>query len=388
MKILVLSFYFTPDLCAGSFRCASLIKELMKQIGSDDSIELITTLPNRYSSFNQEVAEFEEHDQILIHRIKLPPHKSGMKDQVKSFYHFYRLAFNKSKHHDYDLVIATSSRLFTAFLGAQIAKKKSAKLYLDIRDIFVDTLKDILPKKNLFIMLPFLKFIERFTFKSAGKINLVSEGFKGYFSKFQPLENLDFFTNGIDEEFITDVVPQKITLPVKVLYAGNIGEGQGLHKIIPQICMKTKINLDFTVIGDGGQLSLLKGKIDELGIKNIKLLPPVSRQELKAFYNNSDILFLHLNAYSAFEKVLPSKVFEYGSLGKPIWAGVAGYASKFIKENLDNAVVFEPTSCHDALLEFDKLKLEVGPRTEFVGNFKREAIMEKMVASILEFGHK
>lgn len=332
------------------------------------------------------MAEDEEVNQLKVQRIKLPAHNSGMKDQIKSFYCFYKEALRRTKSQEYDLVIATSSRLFTAYLGSQIAKKKSAKLYLDIRDIFVDTLKDVLSKKLLFILLPFLKYIESRTFKSAGRINLVSEGFKEYFTQFQPLEDLEFYTNGIDDEFIVDVVPQEAHKPVRILYAGNIGEGQGLHKIIPQICAESNVDLEFNVIGDGGQYKLLKDKIEELDLKNVNLIPPVTRQELKRYYSNSDVLFLHLNAYQAFEKVLPSKLFEYGSLGKPIWAGVAGYASKFIHENLTNAVVFRPTSSADALRQFEKLVLESKLRDQFIERFKRETIMKKMVTSILEFG--
>jgi len=32
---------------------------------------------------------------------------------------------------------------------------------------------------------------------------------------------------------------------------------------------------------------------------------------------DADVLFLHLNAYKAFEKVLPSKIFEYAATGRP-----------------------------------------------------------------------
>lgn len=388
MKILVLSFYYTPDLCAGSFRCGSLIKELLNQIGSNDTVELITTLPNRYSSFSQEALEFEDLGQLKIHRVKLPVHKSGMKDQIKSFYVFYKESFKKVKDNEYDLVIATSSRLFTAFLGSRIARQKSAKLYLDIRDIFVDTLKDVLSTKVSIFLLPLLKLIENFTFKTAGKINLVSEGFKSYFEKYKSIDELDFFTNGIDDEFLESISQRKIDYPVNVLYAGNIGEGQGLHKIVPQICKIASDKVRFTVLGDGGRHAHLKSKIEDLKIHNIELVPPVSRDELKEYYDRADVLFLHLNNYEAFEKVLPSKIFEYGATGKPIWAGVSGYAASFIKQHVDNSAIFSPTSAEDAILQFNTLNLEVKPRDSFVNEFQRGVIMRKLVTSILDFGKK
>ena len=122
MKILVLSFYYQPDLCAGSFRCTALIEQLKQR--QDVHIEVITTLPNRYASFAAEAPEHEFVDGVEIHRVALPSHKSGMLDQIKAFTAFYRQAFKIAKSKEYDVVFATSSRLFTAFLGARIANQK------------------------------------------------------------------------------------------------------------------------------------------------------------------------------------------------------------------------------------------------------------------------
>ena len=42
-----------------------------------------------------------------------------------------------------DIVYASSSKLFTAFQGAVISKRNKSLLYLDIRDIFLESLRDI-----------------------------------------------------------------------------------------------------------------------------------------------------------------------------------------------------------------------------------------------------
>ena len=62
MKILVLSFYYQPDLCAGSFRTTALIRELKKY--TDLEIDILTTMPNRYASFGVEALEEEIHDNV------------------------------------------------------------------------------------------------------------------------------------------------------------------------------------------------------------------------------------------------------------------------------------------------------------------------------------
>src|SRR5690606_7616559 len=121
-------------------------------------------LPNRYSSFEVEAPQFEQRDNYTVTRIAIPQHKSGMKDQILSFKEYYSKVKQAVKGKKYDLVVASSSRLFTAYLGYSVAKKIGVPLYLDIRDIFYDTLEDVLQgglvKKSA---LPVIKYIEKKT---------------------------------------------------------------------------------------------------------------------------------------------------------------------------------------------------------------------------------
>lgn len=382
MKVLVLTFYYSPDLCAGSFRTTALIEELKKTKGIE--IEVITTMPNRYSSFETKALEYEKKDNVTIRRVALPSHKSGMLDQIKSFYAFYKQAKKFVKNEHYDLVFATSSRLFTAFLGARIAKKKKLPLYLDIRDIFVDTIKDVLNPKVAFIMKPLLTMVEKYTFSNANHINLVSKGFESYFTTRYPKPEYSFFTNGIDKEFLSfkniSSVESKENETKTILYAGNIGEGQGLNTILPQLASLAGSKYHFKVIGDGGRKNLLVESCK--GIENITFHPPVSRSNLLREYEQADILFLHLNDYPAFEKVLPSKVFEYAATGKPILAGVNGYAAKFTREKVKNAGVFYPGDQDAALESLVSLNVEYTDRERFITKYTRSNIMEKMSNSI------
>jgi glycosyltransferase involved in cell wall biosynthesis len=383
-KILILSFYFEPDLCAGSFRCTALVDQLSQH---DVEIGIITTAPNRYSSFNKKAATFEQRGNVRVHRIDIPSHKSGMADQIMAFSEYYRGAQKLVAKNDYDLVFATSSRLFTAFLGARIAKHKKLPLYLDVRDIFVDTMTDILPTNVTWLTNPVLSLIEKYTFKAANHINLVSEGFLKYFKDRYGKSSFSFFTNGIDKEFI-DASPvvrsnHKVQPLINVLYAGNIGEGQGLHNIVPGLANALKSRAQFRIIGDGGQCKILKKSISDLGLNNVQLLPPVDRGELIQEYLKADILFLHLNDYPAFEKVLPSKLFEYAAMGKPIWAGLNGYSARFVKSEISNSEVFLPGNIADAIEKFERLAFDGEPRVEFIHKFNREQIMKRMAVDIL-----
>lgn len=386
MRILVLSFYYAPDLCAGSFRTTAFVEQLKKQINQDDKIEIITAMPNRYASFNQDAKEFEKlAENIEIDRINLGTHKSGFIDQSKLFLKFaWQVMKIVKKREKYDLIYATSSRLMTAFLGSLIANRQKAKLYLDIRDIFTDTLESVFAKSKLRYIIPIFKKIEKYTMNSATHINLVSKGFENYFKNINNNISYSFYTNGIDDVFLKyDFTKDKKNEKVIITYAGNIGEGQGLEKIIPEMAKKLGEDYEIHIVGDGGRKKALIDNLEK--VNNVKLFDPVNRTKLLEIYKNSDILFLHLNDYEAFKKVLPSKLFEYATTNKFIIAGVGGYAKEFIEENISDSIVFEPCNVNDFLEKFKQVEKFCDiSRTSFVEKFKRENIMAKMAKEVYE----
>lgn len=385
MRVLVLSFYYPPDIGPGSLRAKSIVDSLFQEGPSNLNIDVITTMPNRYHSLNVLAPKYEKTSKFCINRIYLPKHYNGMFDQAKAFLLFsfaVRKLISKKK---WDIVIATSSRLMTACLGVYIAKQKNSKIYLDIRDLFTDTINDILKNNFLKILMPFFYMIEKWTFKSADKINVVSESFLDHISKIVPNLTPSTYSNGVDMAFLkNDFVVKKVKSKPLILYAGNIGDGQGLHKIIPDAVSKLK-GIQFRLIGDGSAKDLLVGNNLLKLQNNIEILAPVLREELINEYREADVLFLHLNNYKAFDKVLPSKIFEYAATGKPILAGVSGYAAKFLKDQIKGIEVFNP--CDVKSMKIGLEKLLNGPkiidRKDFCLRYSRKEIMKKLAQDIL-----
>lgn len=387
MKILILSFYYPPDLCAGSFRSGELVSALNSERGKDTSIEVITTMPNRYSSYRPDNFPDFEEDGLKLYRVELPNHKSGMKDQSVAFLHYAKAVLRLTHRKNYDLVFATSSRLMTGTLGAVISRKCGSRLHLDIRDIFTDTIVDVVRQKFLIkIILPTLKFVERWTYRSADEINVVSKGFKDDVLEISPKSTATIFTNGIDEEFLDRDFSHKITREKTLItYAGNFGESQGLQYIVPIVAAEIQEFAQFKLIGDGGKKCELIAAIEGVEVNNIAVHHPVSRDSLLGFYADTDILFFCLNDRDAFLKVLPSKLFEYAATGKPILAGVAGYAAEFIEENIPGCEIFPPGNVGAMI---DKLGiLMAGPkyyeRASFKEKFSRKKIMRDYAAHLL-----
>ena len=222
-------------------------------------------------------------------------------------------------------------------------------------------------------------------------VNLVSGGFREYFETRYPSKPSSYFTNGIDQEFIGGQLELNNNstsgLP-GIVYVGNFGEGQGLHSIIPQLAKHFEGRLKFKLPGDGGRKTQLEDVLEAQKVTNVELLPPVTGSNLIEIYQKADVLFLHLNDYDALRKVLPSRIFEYASFGKPIWGGVSGFASEFLHEHVNNVALFTPCNDRQAIDSFGHLELKTQLRKVFVETFSRKSIMKKMAADLSQIAER
>ena len=232
-----------------------------------------------------------------------------------------------------------------------------------------------------------MKFIEGRVFNYATHINLISGGFRDYFKRYsRPVYS--FYTNGIDPVFINckKEYPLKDSPVRTVLYAGNIGEGQGLHKVIPQAAAMLGGHVQFRIIGDGGAKKKLLDAVEASGVRNVSVVPPMTREHLIDEYNKADFLFIHLNDFDAFKKVLPSKIFELGVFPKPLIAGVDGFARKFISDNLPDALLLKPcdsSGLFETISSYNRAQIH--DRREFIRVFNRESLNRQMAESILSY---
>ncbi len=385
VRILFLSFYFRPDLSACAFRSTELARALCSLGNSEVHVEVLTTRPNRYATFQPDAPEIEEAPGMTIRRFAVPRHSSGMVDQSRVFATYAWQVSRSVRRGCCDLVLATSSRLMTAVLGAWVSSRVQSPLYLDLRDIFVETMGELLESGVRRAFLAPFRSLESYALRRARRVNLVSEAFADHFRRVVPHQDFRFFTNGVDDEFLGVSYGNSEPNPRPLIVcAGNIGQGQGLDRILPQAARLLDGEADFLIVGDGGMRRYLERNLAAMGVRNVRLHPPVPRPELVEIYRRADYLFLHLNAHAAFHRVLPSKLFEYAATGKPILAGVAGYPRTFLKQWVTGVEVFDPCDAPAMAAAFRRLRPGLYCREEFVRRFARSQLARAMAEDILE----
>jgi len=392
-NIIIMSYNYYPDISPSSFRMNSLVQNLKKVSNEKINISVICSQPSRYNVKHQTTQTESINSNIKIYRSRKINITKTFFDSVISFILYFFLCLIIFFKLPNKFVVVTSAKLGTAFLCYLLSFLYNFKYIVDLRDIFSENIESLFKNYNLFISKNFkvlFLFFEKKILSKAINVNIVSDSFKEYYySNGLDVRNWTLFKNGIDNVFLDyNFKNQNIKSKKKILYVGNNGIGQALDKILPYVARKIEDNYNFTIIGSGSNHNKLNKLINEMNIKNIELLGPLPRKEILKYYKEADILFLHLNDLDSFKRVLPSKIFEYIAIGKPIMAGIPnGFALKFLNENINHFIRFNSCDSKEFLKKIDltqKLTINENEIKIFKQKFSRDNIMSKMAENIID----
>ena len=128
-----------------------------------------------------------------------------------------------------------------------------------------------------------------------------------------------------------------------VLYSGNIARTQGVRTIIHAAeALQHLSNIEFVIAGEERQLGDLQNLREELGVKNVTLLPFAPRQELPTMLAAADVSLIMQKA-SVVGFNMPSKTMVLLASGRPIVASIpdGGAAAQAVRDS-GGGLVVEP----------------------------------------------
>lgn len=327
MNILVISQFYPPDLGAVAFRMEAIVNEMRTK---GHNVYVLSATPNRYKDFHVELNHKNREYEI---RLDLKNSSRSIISRVKGFFEFYYKCIRKKNYYKdkcIDVVISTTPYMLEGLAGQIIAKSLNAKHLLDVRDLWPDTpiaLGKIRSKGPIAFG---LRLIEKRLYRRANKIISTSPGYISHINAVAPNQKVEVILNGIDSQFEEDINIYKKTFnrantdKVIITYAGNIGVAQNLVTLVKSAIDLKNHNFHFRLIGSGTQIKEIKELIEDNHLNNVEIIPPVKRDELFKYYMETDILYLQLHSSKYFSKVVPSKIFEYLLVQKPIIYGLNG----------------------------------------------------------------
>lgn len=335
MNVVVVSQNYPPDLGAASFRMQALVKAL-HQVGH--RVFVIAGMPNRYDDFMQgeTVPQHELREEAEIFRVKIKTVGNTKVNRIRGFleYYFGAVRLGSKLPIKVDVVVATTPQLLQARVGEVLARRLNARFLLDVRDLWPETpialgeLSAVSPVAHM------LTLLERRAYKRADHIVTTSPGYVDHIREITGEDTkITVALNGIDNEFRgpSKCVKSKDGM-IQVLYAGNVGYCQNLLTFVEAASLLRNEKFRFKIIGSGTQIDQVRQRVTDLGLDNIMILPPVSRMELLNAYRDAEILYLQLFSNQYFGRVIPSKIFEYLALPKPIIYGLDGASAKILSQ--------------------------------------------------------
>ena len=312
----------------------------MKEEGWD--VTVVTTLPHKSN------VKIEKNTDKNIHRIEV---KKVIK---KNFFSYLQNDFgfmfsskkyvNKYlKNQKYDYVVVSSPPIFVALTGYWLSKRKNANFILDIRDLWPDSVVSTGFLKKESLIYKFSKHLEKFLYNKATYITCVSKMMKEEITQSLKNDNVSIVYNGVSDKEKHEVLKNNEFIKqdqnsnrVNITYTGNIGLVQGLDILIEafeKMNDKERKKYQLNIIGDGVEKEKLESRVKESGLEEeIVFWGSLPKEEALKKSMYADLLFLNLIQDETLEKTIPSKLFDYLLLNKPILSSIKGEGNQILEK--------------------------------------------------------
>ena len=342
MKVLILTQRYPPE-------PAVLLQELAQTLqGLGHQVIVLTGFPNYpsgrvYPGYRQSLWRRETLADVPVVRVPLyPDHgRSGMKRAVNYF--SFALASSVlgpllvSKP---DVIFVYHPPLTVGLPAFWLSRLWRVPFVYQVQDMWPETLSatGMLTNKRV---LNWIGNFARWVYSKAAALCAISPGFRqNLIAKGVSVDKVHTISNWIDTTFYRPV-PRDAKLAMdlnlankfNVMFAGNMGEAQGLQTVIEAAQLLHDLpDVQFVFVGDGIALPQLQEIVKQKNLTNVRFLGRYPESDMPALYSLADVLLVHLKDDPLFRITIPHKVFAYMASGKPILAAVAGDSAKIISD--------------------------------------------------------
>ncbi|GCL72374.1 glycosyltransferase WbuB [Paenibacillus naphthalenovorans] len=241
-----------------------------------------------------------------------------------------------------DIIIGSSPSLFTAYASMFLAKIRTARFVLEVRDLWPDSLIEINHKPETSLVVKVLSWMERQLYKGADQIVALTRGIYSRVAvKTGSDRKLYYMPNGMDlkewsEPSASD--RQRIRQELNIssgeyvwMYAGAHGPANDLSQLIHCMAKLRGEPIQLVLLGEGIEKPALQKLAKELDIqKQIRFVSSVPKRDVSRWLTCADAFAICLKNTKLFEGALPNKLFDYLLHDKPIITTVRGEIEDFV----------------------------------------------------------
>ena len=242
---------------------------------------------------------------------------------------FFYLLFKKTP----EKVVVQSPPLLLSFISALVLSLKNKKIILNISDLWPLAAVELKMLEKDSYSHKFSLFLERFIYRKSDIIIGQSHEIIAHVKSLFPEKNCYLYRNFPEhkvEKF--DLITEE-NQPIRIFYAGLLGIAQGVLELCDKIDFSSLQDdkIELHIFGDGAEKSQIEALISSKKEKNIFFHGMMERNNLHEKLKTFDIAIVPLKVriYGS----VPSKIFEYSSLGFPVLYFAGGEGEIVVKEN-------------------------------------------------------
>lgn len=323
MNIMIFNHHaLTPDMGGGT-RHYDFAKELVNR---GHRVTIVAS-SFHYAAY-KEMKNYAESDYleeniegVYFVWIKTRPYKGNGIGRVLNMLEYMRKAQKVKVDMEIDVVIGSSVHLFAVYAAYKFAKKLEVPFVMEVRDIWPQTLIDMgISKWHPFIVV--LGLLESFLYKKADKIiTLLPDAYEHIKSFGVKEEDIVWISNGVDTKRFENLKRERKSKEFLVTYAGSMGKANALFTLmeVARELLENHTDIRFKLIGEGALKQELLEYKKQYDLKNIEILPSVSKDEVAQVLKDSDVLYLGLQDSPLYRFGMSmNKTFDYLAAEVPI----------------------------------------------------------------------
>ena len=231
------------------------------------------------------------------------------------------------REHPHDLIVYYSPTIFWGGLVARLKAFWHAPAYLILRDLFPQWAIDQGLIREGSLIEKYFRYFEKKNYAAANTIGLMSERNLEFFRQsYHGNAKLEVLYNWASNQPVksSGKYRKRYGLENKVVffYGGNMGHAQDMMNLVRLARnMRDTPEAQFVFVGAGDEVPLIEKAVEEEGLNNILLLPPVSQEEFKEMLAEFDIGLFTLHKEHKTHN-FPGKLLGYMVQSMPILGSV------------------------------------------------------------------
>ena len=335
MKVLIVSFYYEPELGAAPSRITNLAKGLM---ASGVDVDVLTCLPNypkgqihegyrgRYS-MNEQINGINVYRYWTYATVSKNPFKRvfAMTSYAATMWSF---AFKRKLIKSYDRVIVQSPPILVSVSAMTLFKKLfGKKVILNVSDLWPGSAVELGFVRKGSLSYRVLSRFEKYIYKNAHSVMGQSQEIVEHVETMFPGKRTFLYRNLQPAEKQLAETKQNAHV-LKIVYAGLFGVAQDMLSLLRSINFKA-LGVEMHLYGGGNQIDAILEYIKD-GDKNIWYHGYVSKQQMNEELKKYQLSIIPLAA--AIHGAVPSKIFDLLPAGIPILFSGNGEGARIVKE--------------------------------------------------------